>query len=208
MNLKVIISLATIFLSICTNAYAGYECSAFFVSPDGYIATAAHCSHGSTIIAVYPKNGVMVHKTVTVVSTDTVHDVALLKVTEKDMPYFTFNLVPVSGDTATLYGWPDISVYGPKLKAHPGTITSIDDDRIYLYGWVGHGMSGGAMVDHNGRAEGVIVAFAGLYDPGWGNDVVVSKIQWLNQLLLDKGVIVLPQDDSSVKDKMVFLIGD
>lgn len=184
-------------------------CSAFFVSPDGYIGTADHCSHGKTITVMYLKNGVWTRQTARVVQRDYDNDSALLKIDEKDMPYFSFDNDARVGDPISAWGWPNVEVYGTNLKHYPGIIYDLDDNELDIYTFIAHGMSGGVVLDNDGKVEGIIVrGMSYIYDKGYSNNGIATRIKFLNVMMLNHGVITLPTEDRDVNLKMVFLVGE
>jgi len=202
--------LLTLSISVSTSSFAkeGWLCSAEFVSSDGYIATASHCV-GNTMEVYYKKDGAVKSADAKLVAIDKEHDVALLKIDEHQMPYFTFDYNYQIGDKITVWGWPNVNVYGMSLKHYSGRITSLDEKSIYIYSFIAHGMSGGALVDMDGRQIGVTVAglFSGM-DEGSTEQGVITRIEYLQLLMIQQGVITLPTiGNDNTPNKMVFLTG-
>jgi S1-C subfamily serine protease len=182
-------------------------CSAFFVSPDGYIATANHCiTTTGDMEAFYAIDGKMVHVHAKVVAADKPHDVAIIKIDVKDHSYFNINTDPQIGQHTVIWGWPNVYVYGYKLKHYDGKITDIDDNSIYIYSFIAHGMSGGALVNDAGEVLGITSAgeFT-LFDKGWTTNGIIAKIQYLQLLMIANNIHPLPSVDFGTPTKMVFL---
>lgn len=205
---KLFITLILLTISMSSYAKDGWLCSAEFVSSDGYIATASHCV-GNTMEVYYKKDGAVKSEPAKLIAIDKTHDVALLKIEEKQMPYFTFDYNYQIGDKITVWGWPNVNVYGMALKHYTGRITSLDENSIYIYSFIAHGMSGGALVDLDGRQIGVTVAglFSGV-DEGSTAQGVITRIEYLQLLMIQQGVVTLPTIGSdNTPNKMVFLTG-
>ncbi len=209
-KLFITLILVTLSMSFSVSSYAkdGWLCSAEFVSSDGYIATASHCV-GTTMEVYYKKDGAVKSEPAKLVAIDKTHDVALLKIEEHQMPYFTFDYNYQIGDKITVWGWPNVNVYGMSLKHYTGRITSLDENSIYIYSFIAHGMSGGALVDLDGRQIGVTVAglFNGV-DEGSTAQGVITRIEYLQLLMIQQGVITLPTiGNDNTPNKMIFLTG-
>ncbi len=200
--------LVLVLLLLCpiTSMGAGAYCSAFFISEDGYIGTAGHCTNGSPIIATYTKDGLTVQQIARLVAVDKIHDVAILKIKEHNMPYYSFNTFAIVGDKGTLWGWPDVYTFGYSLKHFSSTIVSIDDNYIYVYSFIAPGMSGGVLLDNEGKAEGVTVM--GDFDEGsreQTSEGIISRIKFLQDLMIGNGIVSIPNWDAPSQEKMIFL---
>jgi S1-C subfamily serine protease len=133
----------------------------FFVTDNGYLLTCLHVVNNATSISVGTTQGVFPAE---LVQSDTVKDVALLKVAG------SFAALPLaSGDNVQLgepvftIGFPNPNVQGLQPKLTRGDISSLagaqDDPNEYQVSVpVQPGNSGGALLDENGNVVGIVAA--------------------------------------------------
>lgn len=151
---------ATIYKPIPTAS----ACSGEFITPNGYILSAAHCvkSKDSSVEVIYKHNGKATRSKAKIIAINTKNDLLLLKTEVNGQPYFTIGPIPKPGDTVIAVGWPDISKYGPTLKKNKGTVLHVNDYRTIANAPIYFGMSGGALLNQNGQLVGI--TSAGLFD--------------------------------------------
>ncbi|MDR3459427.1 MAG: serine protease [Verrucomicrobiae bacterium] len=134
--------------------------SGFFISEDGYLITNNHVVKNARRVKVKTGSGVF---PATVVRTDALADLALLKV-EGQFKSLVFATNAVSlGDAVFTIGFPDIKLQGTQPKYTDGKISSLmglkdDPDEFQISVPVQPGNSGGPLVDLAGDLQGVIVA--------------------------------------------------
>lgn len=138
--------------------------SGFFINDSGSIATAAHMVKDAAVLKVLYHNKVYVARLVAV---DYQHDVAIIKIDEKETPQFDLQLAKAFGQKIYILGYPLPEQLGMDLKLSAGIIThprADSDGRFVLKGLACGGNSGGPIVDEENSAVGVLVA--GLALPG------------------------------------------
>jgi len=135
--------------------------SGFFVTNDGYLVTCFHVVQGAATVKV--KIGDKMQEA-EVVKTDSVNDLAILKVTtsSRALPIAPSSGVKL-GDSVFTIGFPDIELQGVSPKLTKGDISGLagiqDDPRTFQISVaVQPGNSGGPLVDNFGNVVGVIVA--------------------------------------------------
>jgi S1-C subfamily serine protease len=135
----------------------------FFISPDGWLVTAAHVVEDASMVMVRSGTDQWPAE---VMNLDGVHDVALLRVaTTRAVPFLPL------GDSATVrmgydvftVGFPNIGIQGVSPKLTRGEISSVtgllDDPRFFQISVpVQPGNSGGPLIDMQGRVLGVVVS--------------------------------------------------
>ena len=141
--------------------YAG---TGFFITEDGYLLTSAHVIEKATRIEIFADGRVLNAK---LVKSDTVNDVALLKVngTCKALPQVASGAVKL-GDSIFTIGFPGTVVPGTEPKLTKGKVTSLagiqDDPRHFqINALVQPGNSGGPLMDRYGNVIGIIAARLG-----------------------------------------------
>ena len=135
------------------------EGTGFVIHPDGLIGTCAHVVNGASDIDV-TVNGKK-HRAV-VVATDYEHDLALLKIQARNLPYLS--IAPArtveQGEAVTVLGFPLSNLLGSSIKVTQGTILGFSDDKnqVQIDATVNPGNSGGPVVDRDGNVVGVASA--------------------------------------------------
>ena len=138
--------------------------TAFFITPDGYLLTAAHVLAEAQAVKVRTPQGV---KTAKVVRTDGANDVAILKV---EGAYRPLAVVPSRtvrlADAVFTIGFPNPGIQGSAPKFTKGEVSSLSgaqDDPRYLQVSVPlqPGNSGGPLVDRAGNVVGLVAARLG-----------------------------------------------
>jgi S1-C subfamily serine protease len=142
-----------------TNISGGFG-SGVIVSPDGYILTNNHVVEGAAGIIV-TREDVQKDYQATVIGTDPIADLALIKIQETDLPYLQFAEAGSYrvGDGVLAIGNP----WGFGQSVSMGIISAIDralspsrfEDYIQMDAAINHGNSGGALVNLNGELVGI-----------------------------------------------------
>ncbi len=126
----------------------------FFVTGDGYLATAGHVVKGSTHLTVVYHGK---RYDATVVGTDYEHDTALIHINALNShPYAVRPHVGID-ETVFILGFPLPDRFGWDMKITQGTVYNTDEEvmmKIHSY----PGNSGGPVVDDNNNAVGVLVS--------------------------------------------------
>ena len=152
--------------------------SGFIISPDGYILTNDHVAGNAKEITITLTNGAKYNATL--VGTDQVSDVALLKIDEKNLPYIKlgnsddvitgewvialgnpFGLFDISDKPTVTVGV--VSATGINLKAQEGRVYK---GMIQTDAAINSGNSGGPLVNSLGEVIGVNSV---IYTPNQGN---------------------------------------
>lgn len=135
--------------------------SGFFVTADGYLLTNFHVVKDAARVEIKYQSRALRAK---VVSTDTVNDLAVLKV-EGTFPALAFSPRNSAdlGDSVFTIGFPNVEMQGFEPKYTDGRISSLagmqDDPSEYQISVpVQPGNSGGPLCDNNGEVVGVVVA--------------------------------------------------
>lgn len=135
--------------------------TAFFISDDGYLLSNFHVVKGASRVTVQTSSGPL---PATVVKTDPVNDIALLKVSG------SFRALPLAasregklGDSVFTVGYPNIKLQGIEPKLTKGEISSLsgalDDPREFQISVaVQPGNSGGPLVNASGNVIGIVTA--------------------------------------------------
>lgn len=134
--------------------------SGFFITEDGYFITNAHVVRNARRVKIKMANSVL---EAAIVRSDTLNDLALLKVDGHFKPLVISMNPVVLGQSVFTIGFPDIKLQGTEPKYTDGKISSMngikDDPTEYQISVpVQPGNSGGPLVDSDGQVEGVIVA--------------------------------------------------
>ena len=152
--------------------------SGFIISPDGYILTNDHVAGNAKEITITLTNGSKHNSTL--VGTDQVSDVALLKIDEKNLPYIKLGNSDdvITGEWAIALGNPFglfdisdkptvtvgvVSATGINLKAQEGRVYK---EMIQTDAAINSGNSGGPLVNSLGEVIGVNSV---IYTPNQGN---------------------------------------
>ena len=133
----------------------------FFISSDGYIATARHFTANANTYKIVTKNGLVDAK---FVADDPTHDLAVLKVdlrSSAPLPVRSSETVKLGEPVATI-GYPQTDVQGREPKLGRGEISSLagmrDDPATFQISVpLQPGNSGGPLLDLNGNVVGVVV---------------------------------------------------
>ena len=135
--------------------------TAFFITDDGFLITAAHVVNGSAQIRLVTRTALL---TARLVKVDAANDLALLKVEGQfaALPIVSSRAVKL-GNTIATVGFPNVGMQGYSPKFAKGEIASLagteDDPRYFQISVpVQPGNSGGALVDERGNVVGVVVA--------------------------------------------------
>jgi TPR repeat protein len=134
----------------------------FFVSPSGYMITAAHVVKNARSIQILASSGKYQAK---VLLLDEPTDIAVLKIDGAEIPYLevvSSSIVNV-GDKIFTVGFPNVSVQGTEPKYTDGTISSLSgiDNNIHHFQIsipVQPGNSGGPLLSSNGEVVGVVIS--------------------------------------------------
>lgn len=141
--------------------------SGFFVSPDGYIATANHVVKDASAIEVtFQRNGVAESYTATVVKADSQSDLAILEISDPDftslspLPYNFSTSTKKKGSDVFAFGYPVADVASSEVDVSDGKISAKTgkkgDATMYQTSVpVQLGGSGGPLFDGNGDLVGV-----------------------------------------------------
>ena len=141
--------------------------SGFFISPDGYIATANHVVKDASAIEVtFQRNGIAESYTATVVKADSQSDLAILEISDPD--FTSLSPLPYNFSTSTkkkdsdvfAFGYPVADVASSEVKVSDGMISAKTgkkgDATMYQTSVpVQLGGSGGPLFDGNGDLVGV-----------------------------------------------------
>lgn len=154
---KLMALLVTLFLVSPTYA-ADWLGTAFFVTGDGYLATAGHVVKGAKRLTVvyhghrYPA---------TVVGTDYEHDTALIHIDAVNSQPYSVRPNISTDETVFILGFPMPDRFGWDMKITQGIVYNTDGElymKIHSY----PGNSGGPVVDDDNNAVGVLVSGYGL----------------------------------------------
>jgi S1-C subfamily serine protease len=133
----------------------------FFVSPDGFLLTAAHVVKNAKSITLETKQGTVSAR---VVQVDTANDAALLKAEGRFLclAVTPSRNVKLGADVFTV-GFPNIDLQGAAPKLTKGSINALsgiqDDPRAFQISVpVQPGNSGGPLLDATGNVIGVVVS--------------------------------------------------
>jgi serine protease Do len=157
--------------------------SGFFVSPDGFILTAAHVVSGRDSCIVKTGDGNQIEAKV--LRIDQAFDVALIKVQMKDRPHLklTTGPSPTPGSEVYAIGTPLLEDLDRSVsKGIVSGLRSTDGrDLIQTDAAVNQGNSGGPLVDRAGRVIGIVslkVALPGFEGIGFAvpTSVVVRRL--------------------------------
>lgn len=143
-----------------TKIVGGGQGSGVIVSPDGYILTNNHVVDGATGIIV-TREDVQKDYHATLIGTDPDTDLALIKISESNLPALHFAEVGSYrvGDAVLAIG----NAFGLGQSVSMGIISAIDralfpgefEDYIQTDAAINHGNSGGALVNLNGDVVGI-----------------------------------------------------
>jgi TPR repeat protein len=135
--------------------------TAFVVTTDGYLVTAAHVIAKAQRVELH-RDGKSV--AAMVVATDTANDLAILKAEGVFTPVTVHSSTGVAlGAEVCTVGFPNVGIQGITPKATRGNVNSLrgiqDDPRFFqISAQINPGNSGGALIDMTGSVVGVVVS--------------------------------------------------
>ncbi|MCW1912038.1 trypsin-like peptidase domain-containing protein [Luteolibacter sp. GHJ8] len=134
--------------------------TAWAVSAEGHLMTAAHAVKGATMVTVTAADGTK--QVASILKTDVRNDLALLKIEGKTRPLMLRPKVLMGESVATI-GFPNSSLQGSAAKVTEGIVSSLsgpeDDPRLLQISVpVQPGNSGGPLLDRSGAVVGMIQA--------------------------------------------------
>lgn len=141
-----------------------------FALKNGYIVTNYHVIEGANSITVQGVNGNFnIQYNTSIVGTDKINDLALLKITDstfKDfgiIPYSISSAISEVGEEIFVLGYPLTSTMGDEIKLTTGVISSKTgfqgDIALYqISAPIQPGNSGGPLFDKNGNVIGIVSA--------------------------------------------------
>lgn len=127
-------------------------CSGAFIDAQGDILTAKHCTEGIDHIDVVTFD--QHHYQATIVSTATVHDLALIHIDRTDTAYFEPADKVVRGETIFILGSP----LGLTDTLSTGIVAHLDGDLMFVDCAALPGNSGGPVFNKDGEMVGVLTA--------------------------------------------------
>ena len=182
-------------VSLSVRGRGGGHGSGFLVTPDGYALTNHHVIDGAASVAALVPDGRSI--AATVVGSDPVTDLALVRVAATSLPFAALDgdIAARPGQLAVAIGSPlgfdstvsagVVSGIGRHLAARRGPII---DDLIQHTAPLNPGNSGGPLADSRGRILGVNTA-AIIPSQGLGFAVPVSTAAWVVGELLARGEV-------------------
>lgn len=141
-----------------------------FALKDGYIVTNYHVIEGANSITIQGVNGNFnIQYNTSIVDTDKINDLALLKVTDPTfkgfgiIPYSISSAISEVGEEIFVLGYPLTSTMGDEIKLTTGVISSKTgfqgDIALYqISAPIQPGNSGGPLFDKNGNVIGIVSA--------------------------------------------------
>ena len=141
-----------------------------FALKDGYIVTNYHVIEGANSITIQGVNGNFnIQYNTSIVGTDKINDLALLKVTDPTfkgfgiIPYSISSAISEVGEEIFVLGYPLTSTMGDEIKLTTGVISSKTgfqgDIALYqISAPIQPGNSGGPLFDKNGNVIGIVSA--------------------------------------------------
>ncbi len=141
-----------------------------FALKDGYIVTNYHVIEGANSITIQGVNGNFnIQYNTSIVGTDKINDLALLKVTDPTfkgfgiIPYSISSAISEVGEEIFVLGYPLTSTMGDEIKLTTGIISSKTgfqgDIALYqISAPIQPGNSGGPLFDKNGNVIGIVSA--------------------------------------------------
>ncbi len=127
-------------------------CSGSFVTNNGYILTAKHCTEGAAQIMVATNDGQEYQASVMAQSPS--QDLAVIRIDRRNTPFFRLAETSEQGQAIHTYGSP-LGITGTYTT---GVIARMNGDVTYLDCGVLPGNSGGAVFNDDGEMVGVAVA--------------------------------------------------
>lgn len=168
--------------SALSNSEWSYLCSGFFITNDGYIATAAHCVSKNPLTVEYRGN----HYQALLVDVDGTHDVALYKIAAIETPQMEIGAPAREGDRVYILGFPMPDRMGYNLKIHGGSVSYNGTGNYDTTAFTCEGNSGGPVVNQKNQVIGVLTA-------AYGNQpcspaTYVVKIKYVEALAQRHGI--------------------
>lgn len=140
--------------------------SGFAIDSDGYIVTNYHVIENMNNIAVFNEHLAQGYNVV-VVATDTVNDLAILRIEDEEftslgtIPYEISNREPRKGEAISCLGYPNPSILTYEMKSTQGSVMALNGyvPSVYMISIdIDHGSSGGPIFDENGDILGIVVS--------------------------------------------------
>lgn len=170
------------------NADWTYLCSAFFITTDGYIASAAHCvSHNKSLSVEYKGQ---TYKAI-LVNVDYRNDVSLWKISAINTPMISMGTPLRTDEDVYVLGYPTPDYLGYNLKIHHGHVSSQTNGSYNTTASSCEGNSGGVVVNSSNQAIGVLTA--GYGDSRCSNETYVVKIYYIQRIAAEAGVHYNPE---------------
>ncbi len=151
--IKNILLMSLFYLCFCSSVFAeSWLCSGFFISPNGYLGTAAHCTEQNakyTVIVNHKKYDA------NVIGVDKQNDVAILKI-DAITDYYTINPMQQLEKTIYVLGYPLPEEKGFNLKISKGFYLFTKEPFLVTTAYTCEGNSGGPTVNANNDLIGVL----------------------------------------------------
>ncbi len=180
------------------------SCTGFFISSNGYIATAAHCYDKDQIDVLVP--GRTQPYPATVVIRDIKKDVMILKIDMINTPYFQLSVSYVQGTKLTGYGFPDPDLLSYGLKANKGYIVGLTKDWIIVTMLIGPGISGGPVINCEHKVVGLVSAGYQAFDTEFSTRGLLSRSDSLLVYTVSLPMEYIYRDETDNK-KIVLILG-
>ena len=176
---------------------------------DGYIVTNNHVIAGAAEIIVSLSDGNTVNGTL--IGTDEMTDIAVVKVDAKDLPVADFG-----NSDEVVVGEPAIAIGNPMGLEFQGSVTvgvisalnrtlELNDRRVKLFqtdAAISPGNSGGALVNADGEVIGINSAkLATMGVEGMGFAIPINTVKTIVNELMDKGYVARPYLGVTIFDK-------
>ena len=178
-----------------------------FAIADGFVATNYHVIQGAKTIFIKDVNGDKeVRYKGFVVASDKQHDLAVLRIVDKDfkgfeeIPYCIGKTVPEVGDEVFVLGYPMTNTMGEDVKLTNGIISSASgykgDESMYQISVpLQPGNSGGPLFDNDGNVIGIVCA----KHTNAENANYAIKVSYLYSLINSSGLGIKMADSNKVK---------
>ncbi len=127
-------------------------CSGAFVTRNGYILTAKHCTEGAAEITVVTSD--LQEYKATVLAQSATQDLAIIRIDRQNTPYFDLARTAEQGEPIHTYGSP-LGITGTYTT---GVIARLNGDVTYIDCGVLPGNSGGPVFNDDGNMVGVATA--------------------------------------------------
>lgn len=180
----------------------------FAISPNGYLVTNYHCIENAKDITVKGIDGDLTTKYgATVVASDPSNDLAILKISNKNVkfnaPNFGFRSSGVAqAEKVYALGFPSAAAMGTEVKITEGIISAKsgvggDISKFQISAAVNPGNSGGPLIDEQGNLIGVIFAKSTIAESAG----YAIKASYLETFLKNVDGFEFPAFVNSMKDK-------